>query len=55
MRIIGYGDTIDPNTRTYQPFRTSEKIPLVHKGMVILGQVDLETGEIWPLPVRELP
>lgn len=49
-RLIAFGDPVDPNTRKYQPYRSSDKVPQVLSGMVILGQVDLETGEIWPLP-----
>lgn len=54
LRVIAYGDNLDPNGREYKPFRSSETIWPTFKGHVILGQVDLETGEIWPLP-EELP
>lgn len=50
IRLIAYGDDVDPNIREYNPIRSSDKIPGVYRGMVILGQVDLNTGDIWPLP-----
>lgn len=51
LRIMAYGDHVDPNVRKYQPLRSTEKVALAHPGgLPLLGQVDLETGEIWPLP-----
>lgn len=51
LRVMAFGDLVDPNMRKYQPYRSTEQIPLAHPGgLPLLGQVDLETGEIWPLP-----
>jgi len=50
LRIIAYGDALETDNRQYNPVRSSDKIPPIYKGSVVLGQVDMATGEIWPLP-----
>lgn len=50
LRIIAYGDAMETSSRQYHPVRSSDKIPAIYKGSIVLGQVDMETGEIWPLP-----
>lgn len=50
MRIIAFGSDEDSMARRYQPYRASEKVPEQFKGHLLLGQVDLNTGDIWPIP-----
>lgn len=51
LRVMAFGDVSDPGCRKYHPYRSTEQVPLAHPGgLPLLGQVDLDTGEIWPLP-----
>lgn len=50
LRVIAYGDPVDSFTRKYHPVARSQKPNRSLNGLLILGQVDLETGEIWPMP-----
>lgn len=54
MRMFVYGSANDTQYRAYNPVRLPEKPKPRHKDLELLGQVDLETGDIYPVPKEML-
>lgn len=50
MRMFVYGSATDNQYRAYNPVRLPDKPKPRYKDLELLGQVDLETGDIYPVP-----
>lgn len=50
MRVMAFGSETDPTDRKYHPYRARELVRSMNGTQPLVGQVDLETGEVWPLP-----